>query len=301
MRRRYLVGVSGGRDSVALLQLLVDRGFQKLTVCHLDHALRGKAARDDARFVTRLATSLKLRCVSERIEVATLANARGVSVETAAREARHEFFARVARRERIAAIFLAHHADDQVETLLFHLLRGAGRAGLAGMRPVTERGSLVVLRPLLGVWRPELDAWIAERRLRWREDASNADHSHTRNRIRSTILPALSRELGREVKSAIWRAAELLGAEEDWIGTLLRGEIESLPVELPVKTVVTVPLAKQRRLLRAWLEQRGMTAAYAEVEAVRSLLHHDGEGHPAKINLPAGHHVRRRNGKIWVE
>ena len=301
VRRRYLVGVSGGCDSVALLHLLVERGYRKLIVCHLDHGLRGRAARDDARFVARLAATLNLRCVLERIDVATRATGHGISVETAARDARHDFFARVARRERVTSLFLAHQADDQVETFLFHLLRGAGRAGLAGMRPVSRRGALTVLRPLLGVWRRELDSWIAERRIRWREDASNADRAHTRNRIRQAILPALARQLGREVKPAIWRAAELLGAEEDWMNALLRAEIDALPAELPVKMICAAPLARQRRLLRAWLEQRGISAGYAEVEAMRSLLDSDAQGHPAKINLPSGRHVRRRAGRIWVE
>lgn len=300
-RRRYLVGVSGGRDSVALLHLLVERGYRKLIVCHLDHGLRGRAARDDARFVVRLAASLELRCVTERVVVGALAAARGISVETAARDARHDFFARVARRERATNLFVAHHADDQVETFLFHLLRGAGPAGLAGMRPVSKRGALTLIRPLLGVWRHELDAWIEERGLRWREDASNADDAHTRNRIRRIILPALARELGREVKPAIWRAADLLGAEEDWLDAMLRSEISALPVDLPVKSICIAPLAKQRRLLRAWLEQRGISAGYSEVEAVRSLLDPDAEGHPAKINLPSDRHVRRRAGRIWLE
>lgn len=286
---------------MALLHLLTERGYRKLILCHLDHGLRGRAARDDARFVARLATSLKLRCVVERLDVAALAVARSVSVETAARDARHDFFARVGRRERVSALFLAHQADDQIETFLFHLLRGAGRTGLAGMRPVSRRGGLTVLRPLLGVWRRELDAWIIERRLRWREDESNASRVPTRNRIRHAIVPALSRELGREVKPAIWRAAELLGAEEDWLDGLLRGEIDALPEELPVKLISGIPLARQRRLLRAWLERQGIPAGYAEVEGVRSLLDPNSEGHPAKINVPSGRHVRRRAGRIWVE
>ncbi len=293
--------MSGGRDSVALLHLLAERGYRKLIVCHLDHGLRGRAARDDARFVARLAASLKMRCVLERIDVAAFAATRGVSVETAARDARHDFFARVGRRERVTSLFLAHQADDQVETFLFHLLRGAGRAGLAGMRPVSRRGALTVFRPLLGVWRHELDAWMAERRLRWREDESNASRVPTRNRIRHAIVPALSRQLGREVKPAIWRAAELLGAEEDWLDELLRTEIAALPEELPVKLISGIPLARQRRLLRAWLERQNIPAGYTEVEAVRSLLNPDAEGHPAKINLPSGRHVRRRAGRIWVE
>lgn len=284
-----------------MLHLLVERGYHKLIVCHVDHGLRGRAARDDARFVVRLAASLKLRCVTERCDAAALAGVRGISLETAARAVRWDFFTRVARRERVRDLVLAHHADDQIETFLFHLLRGAGPAGLAAMRSISNRGDLAVHRPLLGVWRREIDDWLAPRRIRWREDATNADAAHTRNRLRRKILPELSRQLGREVKSAIWRAADLLGAEEDWIEVLLRPEILEVSKEYDVKKLHGEPLAKQRRLLRAWLELAGLTAGYAEVEAVRTLLQPDAQGRPAKVNLPGARHARRRNGRLWIE
>ncbi len=300
-RRRWLVGVSGGRDSVALLHLLVERGYRKLTVVHLDHGLRGRAARADAQFVARLATKLKLECVIERADVAALAKARGISVETAARDARREFFRGAAKRARAAGIILAHHADDQVETFLFNLLRGAGPAGLAAMRPASALGSLKVFRPLLGVWRREIDAWLKEHRIRWREDATNESDAHTRNRVRRQILPLMAKSLGREVKPALWRAAELLGAEEDWIESLMRPAISSLEAELEVRSLRDEPVAKQRRMLKAWLELGGVRADFAEIELVRSLLNPDRQGRPAKVNLSGGRHARRRNGRLWIE
>ena len=300
-RRRWLIGVSGGRDSVTLLHLLVERGYQKLIVCHLDHGLRGRVARADANFVARLAARLKLKSVCERADVPALARTRGISLETAAREARWDFFRRAARGERVRGIFLGHHADDQVETFLFHLLRGAGPAGLSAMHRVSASGKLGVFRPLLGVWREEIDGWLGERGIRWREDATNADPTHTRNRIRRVILPALAKSLGREVKPAIWRAAELLGAEEEWIDVLLAQEISAIGAELEVKALRDEPLAKQRRLLRAWLLRGGVSGGFAEIELVRSLLDPDAQGRPAKINLPGDRHARRRNGRLWLE
>ena len=129
---RYLVGVSGGRDSVALLHALVEAGFRRLIVCHLNHGLRGRAAAADARFVATLAARLGLECESEQVDVARLAKKMGQSLETAAREVRYAFFARVARRRRCRSLFLGHHAGDQVETFLFNLFRGSGRGGLGG-------------------------------------------------------------------------------------------------------------------------------------------------------------------------
>ena len=130
---RYLIGVSGGRDSVALLHALVEAGFRRLIVCHLNHGLRGRSAAADARFVAALAAKLGLECVAEKVDVAQWADEHSLSLETAAREVRYDFFARVARRHRCRILFLAHHADDQAETLLFNLCRGAGRSGLGGM------------------------------------------------------------------------------------------------------------------------------------------------------------------------
>src|ERR1041384_643640 len=124
--RRYLIGVSGGRDSVALLDLLTQNGYRRLVLCHLDHQLRGRSSAADAKFVKTLATKLKLQCEIGRTDVAALAKRTKQSIETAGRTARYEFFARVARRHRYRTIFLGHQADDLVETFLLNLFRGAG-------------------------------------------------------------------------------------------------------------------------------------------------------------------------------
>ena len=131
---------------------------------------------------------------------------------------------RAAGRRRCRDVLLAHHADDQVETFLFNLFRGAGPAGLAAMRPASMhkigRRTLRIHRPLLGVWRSEIDAYIKEHALAFREDATNASPAHTRNRLRAEVLPFLEKSFGRDIKPALWRAADLLSAEEAWIGSL---------------------------------------------------------------------------------
>ncbi len=301
---RYLVGVSGGRDSVALLHGLHAAGLRRLVVCHLDHGLRGTAARADARFVGRLAAKLGLPVESARVDVAALAKTEKRSLEAAAREARYRFFADAARKHRCRTLFLAHQADDQVETFLFNLLRGAGPAGLAAMATESERTigrrTLRIVRPLLAVWRTEIDAYLQEQGLRWREDDSNADSTlATRNHLRNEILPSLAKAMGREVKPALWRTADLLGAEEAWIAGLLEGE-SPLPTHLRVATLANQPTAKQRRLIRSWLLAAGVPGiGYGEVELVRTLLE---QSHgPAKINLPGGWHARRRAGSLFLE
>ena len=302
---RCLVGVSGGRDSVALLDGLLAAGFPRLVVCHLDHGLRGRASTGDARFVARLAEARGLPLETGRADVRALAKAAGCSLEAAAREARYRFFAAAAGRRRCRTVFLAHHADDQAETFLFNLLRGAGPAGLAGMAADSERRAgrrtLRIVRPLLGVWRAEIDAYLAERGLEWREDATNTDPAHgTRNALRHEALPLLERVMGRDVRRALWRTADLLGAEEAWLAAMLAEEGAPAP-ELPAKSLAAQPLARQRRLLRAWLAARGVTGVgYEEVERVRALLD-VAAGGPAKVNLPGDRHARRRGGKLFVE
>ncbi len=296
---RCLIGVSGGRDSVALLHLLRDAGFKKLVVCHLDHALRTESAKD-ALFVAALAKQLGLKAVVARENVAALAKRKRQSLETAAREARYAFFARVARAEKCPRLFLAHHADDQVETLLFNLFRGSASAGLAGMRALTTRTvggvTLQIARPLLGMWREEIDASIAEHQLAFREDASNADPRHTRNRLRHEIIPAIEHAFGRDIRRAVWRAAEILRDEDDFLAS--QPALRELPERLDTAALLGLPVALQRRVIHAWLKARGVGGVgFDEVESVRSLF----AGRRAKVNLPGGLHARRRARQLFVE
>src|SRR6266513_1211014 len=149
----YLIGVSGGRDSVALLHWLINLGYKKLIVCHLNHQLRGRSSDADARFVEELAAKCRVDFELSAANVRALAKKKKMSIETAAREARYSFFAKAAKRHGRRTIFLAHHADDLVETFLLNLIRGAGLTGLAAMRDVSSRHidgiELTILRPLL--------------------------------------------------------------------------------------------------------------------------------------------------------
>ncbi len=218
--RRYLIGVSGGRDSVALLHWLLDQGYRKLIVCHFEHGLRGRAGKSDARFVERLAKKYGLNFELGSADIAALAARRKQSIETTARHERLAFFERVGRRRRCLTIFLAHQADDQVETFLLNLFRGAGGRGLGAMRLSSNHGSLEIVRPLLGVWRSEIDHYVKEHRLKFRDDATNETLNARRNRMRHKIIPWLEKQYGRNIRATIWRAATVLGEEEDFLETL---------------------------------------------------------------------------------
>ncbi len=297
-----LVGVSGGCDSVALLHWLHAHGFAKLLAVHLDHRLRAESGAD-AEFVRKFADSLGVECVSETADVAALAKKERLSIETAARRARHEFFARTAIERACPRLFLAHHADDQVETFLHNLLRGAGPSGLCGMSAVSSleihaanfSETLLIARPLLGTWREEIDAYIAHHRLPFHEDESNTDPRFTRNRLRHAAIPALTAALGRDVRAALLRTTELLRAEDEFLSA--QPELRGAPDALQVPLLRSLPLALQRRLIHLWLARHAVANyGFAEVESVRGLLVSRG----AKVNLPGGLCARRREKRIFI-
>src|SRR5438874_7641781 len=202
---RYLIGVSGGRDSVVLLDAIVDVDYRKLIVCHFDHQLRGRSSRADARFVEKLAAKYDVDLEIGSADVRAIADNRKMSIETAARETRYSFFAKMAKQRRCPTIFLAHHADDLVETFLINLFRGAGLTGLTAMREISIRRiddvDLTIVRPLLGVWRDQIDKYVQQRRLKFREEASNKNLAPLRNRLRRRVIPYLEKTLDRKIRA----------------------------------------------------------------------------------------------------
>src|SRR6476646_5641125 len=308
---RYLIGVSGGRDSVALLHWLVSLGYERLVVCHLNHRLRGRSGDADARFVNRLVERYNQELVDTRdggikfelgsANIRALGKQQKMSIEAAAREARYAFFAEIARRQKCRTIFVAHHADDLVETFLINLFRGAGNAGLAAMREISTRRidgiDLTIVRPFLWVWRKEIDDYVSEHRLRFREDATNKNLTPLRNRIRHRIIPYLEKTLGRNIRQNIWRTAMIAAEEEKWIETKLR---DSTHADLPVVKLRALPIALQRRALLKWLRAQNVSdVGFDAIERVRSLA--DRDSRVAKVNLPGNRHARRRAGKIFLE
>lgn len=298
---RYLVGVSGGRDSIVLLHWLKDCGYEKLIACHLNHQLRGDSSNADARFVEKFAGKRDVDLEIESANVRALAKQQQMSIEAAAREARYNFFAEVAKRKKTRTIFLGHHADDLVETFFINLFRGSGSTGLGPMREVSKRRvgdvDLVLVRPFLRTWRDEIDQYIKEHGLKFREDASNKDLASLRNRIRRQIIPYLEKTLGRNIRQSIWRAATIAVEEENWIEDQLPNATDT---ELTVAELRDLPIALQRREILKWLRARQITnVGFDVVEDVRSLL--DPDSRVAKVNLPKDRHVRRRAGKIFVE
>ena len=292
----HLVGVSGGVDSRVLLYLLPKIGFDRLVVCHLNHNLRGSESLEDSKFVSRLSHRLGLPFYTE-----TLPELGTGSLEGAAREARLQFFGRAAASFSTSSVFLAHQADDQVETFLFNLFRGSGSLDNATIKtesPVTAgTRQLLLRRPLLQVWKHEIHEFAATFHLRFREDSTNISRQMTRNRIRHDLIPEIEAIMGRPVKAALLRTIEIAAKEEDFLRSHVP-EIEG-QAELSTRELLKLPLAIQRRVIQRWLRHKDIKDyGFEEVEAVRSLL---TRSNIAKVNLPRGAFCRRRAGRLFVQ
>ena len=301
-RARWLVGVSGGADSVALLHLLVEAGFQNLIVCHLDHRLRGRASTEDGRFVRRLAEQLGLECEIGRIDVHSRMKERRESLETAARNARHEFFAECAVKHWCHRVLLAHHADDQAETVLWNLLRGS--YGLKGMREeqaITVADiELRLVRPLLGLRHARLVDWLKAHGHRWREDASNGEPVTVRNRLRNEVFPLLAEISGRDAVAAFTRGAADAAKRDDLENEAVeRAKVLDPRGRLHVPVLRKLPPDLQRAALRRFLRDHDIPSIDRDlIERTVGLL---DVLKPAAVNLPGGRKLRRREGRLWIE
>jgi tRNA(Ile)-lysidine synthase len=303
---RWLVGVSGGRDSVVLLHILSALGYQHLLVCHLDHSLRGPASTEDARWVTACAAEWGFETWTECADVARHAAIEKLSIETAARHLRFAFFARMAQQHQCPHLLLAHHADDQAETVFMNVCRGAGLAGLAGMSPVTHHGPLIVVRPLLNLSRHILADYATAHQLTWREDSSNADPTYLRNRVRHQVLPFLTEQLGRTPQPALLRLAQIAAEEDHFLTQLTETALVTCRAPAPDQmhlilcTLRSLDPALQRRVLLAWLRENDIPEiSFTLVDAIRALV---SPGAPtARVNLPGTAWVRRRAGRLFIQ
>ncbi len=299
-----LVGVSGGMDSVALLWLLAGLRAElgiRLTAAHFHHGIRAEADGDEA-FVRALCGRLDVPLTVSRADVPALAAAESLSLEVAARQARHAFFRRAMAETGSTRLALAHHRDDQAETVLLRLLRGAGAAGLAAMAPVEANG---IVRPFLCVGRAEIAAWCAGQALNWREDATNADQTIPRNWVRHTLLPLLGQHLNPAAAETLCRTADLLRQDdralEDRAAAALAGLVLG-PAEasLPVVTLVGEAPAVRGRMLRRMAAAVGLTQDLGQerVAAMEGLLA-PGKG-GRRVELPHGVVALREGDRLTV-
>jgi tRNA(Ile)-lysidine synthase len=286
----WAVGVSGGADSVAVLGLLRDRTDLRLIVVHLDHQTRGDASTGDAAFVTDLADSLGLPSViARRSEIEPVLADKPSNASALYRACRLALFRRVVAERRLDGVILAHHADDQAETVLQRLLRGSPPAGLAGMARRSVLAGVTVLRPMLGVRRAALQKVLVDRGLSHRDDASNASDDYLRNRLRKLLV-------GREdLTLQLLQLAEACGDAKTWIA-------ETSPLLAPsfrVGDLADLPAPLGRESARKWLISRGSPADDLSGEVLERLIRMAADAAtPASLQFPGRVTVHRRRGMV---
>jgi len=293
--RHLGVAVSGGPDSVALLSALVSLAPQRelrLTVLHVNHALRPQAEQEQG-LVESLCQGWQLPCVVEMLSPAKVRS----GIETWARVERYRFFQAARERYGLDAVTLAHTLDDQAETVLFRLLRGSARRGLAGIPPTREGW---IIRPLLGCTRQEVMAYVTAQHLPYATDASNADLRYTRNKIRHILLPFLEREFSPQVRRHLATLAETFRVEEEWLeslATAARERAQESPSVISLERLAAEPVALRARILRQWLarNEKVHDVGFRHLQRLCALSADQRRG---KVEIPGKVYVRREGRRL---
>ena len=300
-----LVGLSGGPDSVALLDILAaasQAGGYRIVAAHLDHALRPDSA-EDASFCAELCRRLGVSLRTSRVDVRDRARREGGGLEQAARLERYAFFRTLMREEGASFVAVAHTRDDQAETLLLRLLRGAASAGLAAMRP--RSGD--VLRPLLAASRAQVLAHLEARGLPYRVDPTNADLGIPRNRVRHELIPYLESRFNPRLREALARTAGLLADDAEILGGL-GGDIVARGARhdgegllLPLHALRSAPRAAARAALRHAIDSVGGLRGVAAIHVERLLtLAHSPSPSGRSLALPGGREAQFRFDELWI-
>jgi tRNA(Ile)-lysidine synthase len=301
---RVAVAVSGGADSVALLHLLLELREQTgivLRVAHFNHKLRGKASDADEKFVRKLAAEHGLEFFQAHDDIAARAKSERGNLEEVARKARYAFFEKLVREERVEKIAVAHTADDQAETVIAHILRGTGLAGLGAIHP--QAGA--VFRPLLNMRREDLRKYLRAKHQPWREDATNLDTKRMRARIRQKLMPLLKKNFQPAVVEHLCQLAELAREDEAYLDAQVRewrkvlAQESSCEVRVSLAELLAGPKALRARLLRQIVQSvkpRDGQLSAIHVAAVLELASKKDSG--KALHLPGGVEVRRDRDSI---
>jgi tRNA(Ile)-lysidine synthase len=306
--RSVVLGFSGGPDSLALLSLLRDLGVPVLAA-HFDHGLRPESAAD-ALVAGELANSLGTRFETARGEVATEARAHGLSIEEAARNLRYRYLFAVAEREAAQAVLVAHNADDQAETVLMHLLRGAGPAGLRGMQPRALpnpwSASIPLARPLLTTWRSDIEVYLQAKGLQPIIDPSNRETTFFRNKLRLEALPYLE-ELVPGFRTRLNQTADIIATDQALIEALVTeawrrclAAREAGFARFDRTAFLAEPLALQRALLRKAAGELLPTMRDLDFAAVERALDAIRNNQPTKQEWPGGLSVLVEPADVWI-
>lgn len=254
-----LVGVSGGADSVALLCALCEirdeLGFE-LFAAHLNHGIRGEEADGDQAYVRQLCAKLGVPLYEETLDVPAIARSEGKTLEQAAREQRYEFFERALAKFGAGRIAVAHHMEDQAESIMLHLIRGSGLKGLTGMK--YSRGNII--RPFLNLHRRDIEQYLEDKGIAYRTDSTNLDRDASRNRLRLDVMPYIAEHINPAVTDALCSMAQLVSEDESYLAAQAEAALNSAKTQRGYDRAKlgALPASIRSRAIRLALEREGV-------------------------------------------
>jgi tRNA(Ile)-lysidine synthase len=304
-RKKVLLAVSGGLDSVALVAVMSKLADIQIVIAHVNHNLRGKQSDADQQFVSDLAEKLGIKMVIESVDVTGFAERNALSIETAARQLRTEAMCRSASKTGCDAIATGHHKDDNAETIVHRLMRGTGFKGLGGIKPERILNGTVFISPMLCVRRKEIEDYAKQNQLKWRQDHTNEDCTITRNKIRHLLLG----ELKKTYKGELADDLEMLSEKCRRLYEKIERQVESLDAMRKGPTAVSIAIDKlnaQHKLVQVEIVRQALEAAGCGLRDITA-EHYDrviGLCHGAggrKIQLPGGFVAIREHKKIILK
>ncbi|MBM3255190.1 MAG: tRNA lysidine(34) synthetase TilS [Candidatus Omnitrophica bacterium] len=298
---KIIVGVSGGPDSVALLYLLNSlRQDLKISlhIAHLDHMLR-KDSPKDRKFVEGLAKKLKIPITSAAINVAALIK-RG-SPEEIARNVRLGFLFRVARQNKARKIALAHNFDDQAETVLMRILRGAGLYGLSGILPKKDISGFMIIRPLIETRRSDIEAFLKRKRIKPRIDKTNLQNVYFRNKLRNCLLPLLEKRYNKNIKEVLGNMASSIALDYDYLQKSADALMRRMGSRIDLKKFIKLHPAMQRLILRlqiAYLKGDTRRLNFQHIKEIEALISNRPRG--SIVDLPRNISVIKKKNSLLI-
>lgn len=309
---RVIIGLSGGADSVSLLMILSELKKElniELFAVHVHHGLRGKEADRDSAYAQELSENLGVPFVCVHADVAEYARVNGVSEEEAGRHLRYRILEEQRLIRHAAKIAVAHHADDQVETVLYNLFRGSGLKGIGGMRPVRDS----VIRPLLSVTRKEILAYLEEKEISYCEDSTNSGTDYIRNRLRHEIIPAVRERINEGASSNILQAAKTAAAADAYFERAARRILESGGIRERredggvISIGISAEILKQEEsIVRQYVIRQMIGEMYLSLKDIASVHVEEAEKLLFKpvgrrIQLPDGGYALRTYDELWIK
>jgi tRNA(Ile)-lysidine synthase len=295
-----LVAVSGGPDSVFLLIALKflqkKLRLRRIVVCNLDHGIRAGESGADSFFVEKMAEDAGLGFIHKKVNIPA-SKPKNISVEEAAREQRYKFFAAAAQTAKANVIATGHTLDDQAETVLMRIIKGASLKGLVGISPVRHEGALRVVRPLFELEKKEIEKYLDDRSIEYRIDSTNLEPVYFRNVVRKEILPGLEKHNPR-LKRALCNLAEHLREDFEFIRDA-KGKVGALGKEIRLKDIAVQPKAIQKEIMRDLLESAGgevKRLSFRHWKELEHLISRKGKG--SSVDLPGDIRVTRTSASL---